>query len=48
MSQQIVYDASQYIEKLRGYTTELAAATGTAPKCFVLTFGCQQNVADSE
>ena len=48
MSQQTVYDASQYIEKLRGYTTEFAEATGTAPKCFVLTFGCQQNVADSE
>jgi len=48
MSQQIAYDASQYIEKLRGYTTSLAAESGAAPKCFVLTFGCQQNVADSE
>ena len=48
MNQPIVYDASQYIEKLRAYTGELAAAAGQAPKCFVLTFGCQQNVADSE
>ena len=48
MSQQIAYDASQYIEKLRGYTASLAAESGVAPKCFVLTFGCQQNVADSE
>ena len=48
MSQQIAYDASQYIEKLRGYTASLAAESGAAPKCFVLTFGCQQNVADSE
>ena len=48
MSQQTVYDASQYIEKLRGYTASLAAEQGSAPKCFVLTFGCQQNVADSE
>lgn len=48
MSQQIAYDASQYIEKLRGYTASLVAESGAAPKCFVLTFGCQQNVADSE
>ena len=48
MSQQIVYDASQYMQKLRGYTASLAAEQGSAPKCFVLTFGCQQNVADSE
>ena len=48
MSQQIVYDESQYIEKLRGYTAELGAELGYTPRCFVLTFGCQQNEADSE
>ncbi len=48
MNQKNYQDAQVYIEKLRGYTAELAAALGAAPKCFVLTFGCQQNEADSE
>ena len=48
MNQIIAYDANVYIEKLRGYTAGLAAELGHAPKCFVLTFGCQQNEADSE
>ena len=48
MNQQNYQDAQVYIEKLRGFTAELAKALGHAPRCFVLTFGCQQNVADSE
>ncbi len=48
MNQRNYQDAQVYIEKLRGYTAELAATLGAAPKCFVLTFGCQQNEADSE
>ena len=48
MNQQNYQDAQVYIEKLRGFTGELAKALGHAPRCFVLTFGCQQNEADSE
>ncbi len=48
MSQQNYQDAQVYIDKLRGFTDQLKAASGQAPKCFVLTFGCQQNEADSE
>ncbi|MBQ5362180.1 MAG: MiaB/RimO family radical SAM methylthiotransferase [Clostridia bacterium] len=48
MNQQNYKDAQVYIEKLRGFTAELAEVLGHAPKCFVLTFGCQQNEADSE
>ena len=48
MNQQNYQDAQEYIEKLRGFTGQLAKALGHAPRCFVLTFGCQQNVADSE
>ena len=33
---------------VRKYTDTLARARGRAPACFVMTFGCQQNVADSE
>ena len=33
---------------VRAYTAAYTARTGNAPRCFVLTFGCQQNVADSE
>ncbi len=33
---------------IREYTAALAAHKGEAARCFVLTFGCQQNVADSE
>ncbi|MBQ9802449.1 MAG: tRNA (N6-isopentenyl adenosine(37)-C2)-methylthiotransferase MiaB [Clostridia bacterium] len=37
-------DMTPYIAAVRAHT-----ATGsTPPRCFVLTFGCQQNVADSE
>ena len=48
MNQQNYQDAQVYIEKLRGFTGQLAKALGHAPRCFVLTFGCQQNEADSE
>ena len=48
MNQQNYQDAQVYIEKLRGFTGQLAELLGHAPKCFVLTFGCQQNEADSE
>ena len=33
---------------VRRYSEQYCAAHGAPPKCFVLTFGCQQNVADSE
>jgi tRNA-2-methylthio-N6-dimethylallyladenosine synthase len=33
---------------VRRYTEAYRALHGASPKCFVLTFGCQQNVADSE
>ncbi len=33
---------------IRAYTAALQERRGSAPRCFVLTFGCQQNVADSE
>ena len=48
MNQQNYQDAQVYIEKLRGFTGQLAEGLGHVPKCFVLTFGCQQNEADSE
>ena len=48
MNQQNYQDAQVYIEKLRGFTGQLAEGLGHTPKCFVLTFGCQQNEADSE
>lgn len=37
-------DMTPYIEAVRAHVTARAAR----PRCFVLTFGCQQNVADSE
>ncbi|MBE6580585.1 MAG: tRNA (N6-isopentenyl adenosine(37)-C2)-methylthiotransferase MiaB [Ruminococcaceae bacterium] len=37
-------DMAPYIDAVRAYT----AARAVTPRCFVLTFGCQQNVADSE
>ena len=37
-------DMTPYINAVRAHT----AARQTPPRCFVLTFGCQQNVADSE
>ncbi|MBQ3483674.1 MAG: tRNA (N6-isopentenyl adenosine(37)-C2)-methylthiotransferase MiaB [Clostridia bacterium] len=33
---------------VRAHTAAFAAQHGRSPRCFVLTFGCQQNVADSE
>ena len=36
-------DMSAFVEVVRAHTAQM-----TAPRCFVLTFGCQQNVADSE
>ena len=48
MNQQNYQDAQVYIEKLRGFTGQLAEVLGHTPRCFVLTFGCQQNEADSE
>jgi len=41
-------DMTPYISVCRAHTESLRAARGAAPQCFVLTFGCQQNVADSE
>ncbi|MBE6702826.1 MAG: tRNA (N6-isopentenyl adenosine(37)-C2)-methylthiotransferase MiaB [Ruminococcaceae bacterium] len=34
--------------QVRCYSDAFAAARGRSPRVFVLTFGCQQNVADSE
>ncbi len=39
----VAADMSAFIEVVRAHTAKM-----TAPRCFVLTFGCQQNVADSE
>ena len=36
------------IAAVRAYTAGFTAEKGRAPRAFVLTFGCQQNVADSE
>ena len=36
------------VASVRRYSEQYRVAHGEAPKCFVLTFGCQQNVADSE
>lgn len=35
-------------EYLVGYTSEYASCHGEPPKCFVHSFGCQQNVSDGE
>ena len=37
-----------YMASVRAYTDALAAESGTRPRAFVLTLGCQQNVSDSE
>ncbi len=37
-----------YIERLKGYVTNLAMRLGHAPKACVVTFGCQMNARDSE
>ena len=36
------------VAAVRAHTAIISAREGAAPGCFVLTFGCQQNVADSE
>ena len=46
--QTIPFDPAPYIDAVRGVTGAYAAEKGRAPRVFVLTFGCQQNVADSE
>ena len=38
----------QYIEQLRLWNDQYTAETGKRRRAFVLTFGCQQNEADSE
>ncbi len=40
----VATDMTPYINAVRAYTCTRACK----PRCFVLTFGCQQNVADSE
>lgn len=42
------FDPAPYAATVRGFTGAYAAEAGHAPRVFVLTFGCQQNVADSE
>ena len=44
---QLILDRSA-LPTIRAYTAELSTMFGRMPQCFVLTFGCQQNVADSE
>ena len=41
-------DMTPYIAAVRSVTADFSARHGRAPRVFVLTFGCQQNVADSE
>jgi len=38
----------EYIEKAKGYVSELAKELGHIPTCCVTTFGCQMNARDSE
>ena len=42
------FDPAPHVAAVRSYTGAFASAHGRAPRVFVLTFGCQQNVADSE
>ena len=44
---QIDFDTAA-VAGVRRFSEEYRAQKGAYPKCFVLTFGCQQNVADSE
>ena len=47
----ISLDGAEYAEAVaavRAHSEAFCAETGRAPRVFVLTFGCQQNVADSE
>ena len=39
---------AEYLRAVRAHTDAAAAQTGVRPRAFVLTFGCQQNEADSE
>lgn len=41
-------DMTPYIASVQAHSTKLAAELGYSPRCYVLTFGCQQNEADSE
>ncbi len=40
--------SEQAIVYMQKHNAALAVAVGHTPRCYVLTFGCQQNVADSE
>ena len=39
---------AEYIARMQDYTSAFAREKGRAPRCFVRTYGCQQNAADSE
>ena len=39
---------AQAMLRVRAHNDDVAAQTGVRPAAFVLTFGCQQNEADSE
>jgi len=41
-------DMAPFIESVKAWTSDFALREGRAPRCHVLTFGCQQNEADSE
>lgn len=40
--------SAKAVAGVRQSSADYAALHGRAPRCFVMTFGCQQNVADSE
>ena len=41
-------ERKDYAVRVRSWNEAHTAETGRTRKCFVLTFGCQQNEADSE
>ena len=41
-------EQQQYMDAMRAQNDRIFEATGSRPGAFVETFGCQQNVADSE
>lgn len=41
-------DMALFIESVKAWTADFILREGRAPQCYVLTFGCQQNEADSE
>ena len=41
-------ERKDYASRVRAWNEAHTAETGSMRKCFVLTFGCQQNEADSE